>query len=173
MTRSSFLRHAHAAPHRSLVVVIATLLLVGSAAFAHEPEELDAGWTAAERRIGHNHALTMPLVREMAAIGRDLNALAAQHPGTCQWMNQITGPETLARQVHAFNAYARVRQVIEAHLSVQQYLLTLYALNTTTAVVYAPAEGIAEPDGALARNIDFYKTNRAEIETLLEEPDPC
>jgi hypothetical protein len=172
MARSSFPWRLRTAHHGRLLLVIATLL-IGHASFAHEPDALDAGWTKAELRTAHDHALTMPLVRELATIGRKLNALATQPPETCHWMNQLTGPETLARQVRAFNDYARVRQVIEAHLSVQQYLLTLYVLNETSTFVHGPEDGIAKPAGASVENIVFYKANQVEIETLLDEPDPC
>jgi hypothetical protein len=160
-----------------LVALIAAVA-IGNTAIAHEPSalehnEFDSGWTATERRAGQQFTLTLPRVRALVAIVRELNALSTLHPETCQWMNQITGPETLARQVRAFHDYTRVRQAIETHLPVQDYLLTLNALNKISMFVHANDGSLTAPAATSTANIDFYRMNRTEIETLLDTPDPC
>jgi len=49
----------------------------------------------------------------------------------------------------------------------------LHALNKTSTFVYATEHGIPAAAGASTENIGFYKVNRVEIETLLDEPAPC
>lgn len=146
---------------------------LASTAVAHN-EFFDAGWTAAERRAGFNLQLTMTRVRQLAAIGQDLRRLADRQPEACRWMNQITGPETLAHQAAAFHDYSAVRDIIErASMSAQAYLLTLYAVSETAIAVHDTNHGVATTANASSPNIRFYRENREEIEALLDEPDPC
>jgi hypothetical protein len=137
-------------------------------------EFFDAGWTAAERRAGFGLQLTMARIKQLATINGELRKLAEQRPETCRWMNQITGPETLARQVIAFDDYSTVRNVIEhSAMSAETYLLTLYAISETAIAVHDAKHGVETTASASPPNISFYRAHRIEIETLLDEPDPC
>ncbi|MET0498307.1 MAG: hypothetical protein ABW106_08580 [Steroidobacteraceae bacterium] len=145
-------------------------------AFAHDDAfsmERDAGWTAAERKAGHELPLAMSAVRQLARINAGLQELAERDAGACRWMNQITGPETLAQQVRAFDGNASIKTVIEAQMSVRDYLLTLHAVSESAITVHAAAHGIDVDVAASASNVAFYRQHRAEIERLLDEPDPC
>jgi len=145
-------------------------------AFAHDDPfsvEGDAGWTAAERKAGHEQRLAMRAVKQLAEINARLLELAEHDAGACRWMNQITGPETLAQQVRAFDGNASIKTVIEAQMSVRDYLLTLHAVSESAITVHAAAHGIDVDVAASASNVAFYRQHRAEIERLLDEPDPC
>jgi hypothetical protein len=156
---------------RLLCVVLLSAL--AATAIAHD-EFFDAGWTPAERRAGFELKLTMTRIRQLATIGRELRQVADRQPEACGWMNQLTGPETLARQVAAFNDYSTVREVIEhATLSAQDYLLTLYTVSETAVAVHDADHGVETTANASPLNIGFYRANREKIEVLLDEPDPC
>lgn len=132
------------------------------------------GWTAAEMRNGHDRLLAMGQIRQLAEINAGLTELARRDAGACRWMNQLTGPETLAKQVSAFDAYPAVKAVIEAaRMKVRDYLLTLHAISETAITVHAVEQQIEVEVAASAGNIAFYRQHRSEIELLLDEPDPC
>lgn len=158
------------ASRTALILLLA--FMAGTPVGAHE-DEFDAGWSSAERRLGYQHALTMARIQQLVSINRELTGLAAHQSQTCHWMNQLTGPETLARQSRAFSDYAPVRKIIEASMSVQDYLLTLFAVSQTAIVVHAVDHAVETEATASVENIRLYRSNQARIETLLDEPDPC
>ena len=146
-------------------------------AFAHDDPfsvEGDAGWTAAERKAGHEQRLAMRAVKQLAEINARLLELAEHDAGACRWMNQITGPETLEQQVRAFDGYPAIKAVIEtARMSVRDYLLALHVASESAITVHAIEHGIEVPVAASAINVAFYRQHRVEIERLLDAPDPC
>jgi len=159
-------------------VVAFNLLLLATGACAHDEDSFEAegslGWTAAEKKSGHDQLLAMTAIRQLAAINDSLNALAARDASACNWMNQITGPETLAKQINAFDSSPAVKGVIEgASMTVREYLLTLHAVSETAIVVHAAEQKIPVSVEVLPSNVAFYRQHRAEIERLLDGPDPC
>ena len=146
-------------------------------AFAHDDPfilESDAGWTAAERKAGHEQRLAMSAVKQLAAINTGLQELAQRDTGACRWMNQITGPETLADQIRAFDGNPAIKAVIEAErMTVRDYLLTLHAASEAAISVHAAEHHIDVAVAASATNVAFYRQHRVEIERLLDAPDPC
>jgi len=158
--------------------LVFTLLLLTAGTYAHEEDSFEAagslGWTIAEKKSGHDQLLAMTRIRQLAAINEGLNALAARDASACNWMNQITGPETLAKQINAFDANPAVKGVIEgAGMSVREYLLTLHAVSETAIVVHAAEQKISVSVIALPTNVAFYRQHRTEIERLLDGPHPC
>ena len=159
---------------------LAALLLVmataSGTAHAHDPfvTEGVSGWTAAERKSGHDQLLTMVRIRQLAAINAGLTELARHDDATCRWTNQIIGPETLARQVSSFDANPAIKGVIEAErMTVRDYLLTIQAVSETAITVHAAEHRMPVSVAASASNVSFYRQHRAEIEQLLDAPDPC
>jgi hypothetical protein len=136
--------------------------------------EFDAGWTPDEKQAGYDQLLTMDHIRQLATVNQGLIDLAQQDATACRWMNQITGPQTLARQVSAFDTNLRIRAIIEAApMKVRNYLLTVHAVSETAIAVHAADNGIPIATAASATNLAFYRAHRADIERLLDGPDPC
>ena len=160
---------------------MAALLLLTAGAYgtaqAHDHPfavEGDAGWTAAERKSGHDEVLTMARIRQLAAINAGLTELARRDATACRWMNQIIGPETLGRQVAAFDTHPAIKGVIEAErMTVREYLLALRAVSETAISVHGAEHRVPVPAAASASNVSFYRQHRVEIEQLLDARDPC
>ena len=132
------------------------------------------GWTAAEKQAGHDQRLAMTSIRQLAAISLGLKELAGRDSTACNWMNQPTGPETLATQVRAFEANTRVKDVIHnARMTVREYLLTLHAVSEAAIAVHATEQQIQVSVKPSPANVGFYRSHREEIEKLLDAPDPC
>jgi hypothetical protein len=170
--------------NRAIILAILVLTTTVGALQAHEDDSdthvdsavniaADAGWTVPEKQSGRAHVLAMTQIRQLATINDGLTALAQRDAAACRWMNQITGPETLARQVRAFDANPAVKSVIEAHMSIRDYLLALHAVSETAIAVHAMARGLQVPASPSAINIAFYRKHQPEIEQLLDAPDPC
>jgi hypothetical protein len=158
--------------------LVFTVLLLATRTYAHDEDSFEAegslGWTAAEKKSGHDRLLAMPAIKQLASINAGLNALAARDAAACNWMNQLTGPETLAKQINAFDANPAVKGVIEGeNMTVRDYLVTLHAVSETAIVVHAAEQKIAVRIDVLPSNVAFYRQHRTEIERLLDGPDPC
>lgn len=150
---------------------------VCKAPLAHEDVfdgQSDAGWTTAERKAGHDQALAMTRIHQLVTINDGLGELARRNTSACRWMNQVTGPETLEKQVTAFDANPAIKQVIQAaRMTIREYLLTLHAVSETAISVHAAEHGMQLTSVASAGNVAFYREHRSEIERLLDAPDPC
>jgi len=162
----------------ALLAMLVVSMTTMNAADAHDEDNFDVegslGWTATEKQSGHDQVLAMTAIRRLSAINDGLNELAQRDGTACNWMNQITGPETLAKQVSAFDANPWVKGVIEgAGMTVKEYLLTLHAVSEAAVTVHAAERQIEVTVRASPTNVAFYRQHRSEIERLLDGPDPC
>ncbi len=119
-----------------------------------------------------DYPLQMERVRGWARALENLHDVAEEDPQALE-RAEMDPDASLGETVARIEAEPQVRQAIErAGISIRDYVLTGLALFQAMFMAEAMEAGTIQsiPEGVNARNVEFVRQNRAEIERLLPQP---
>jgi hypothetical protein len=146
--------------------VVAALALLVTLAFGPMPQSRQEDDAAIM-----NHRLTLDLLRKTIAFDRALLALIDKDPALMKAMEGKTTPGIDA-SAKALEDVPQVGATLKANgLTGRDYVLTQIAMMSATMTRDMVAKGIVKemPPGMPTHNIEFLKTNAAELEKLEAE----